>query len=74
MDGISFLPKYRKSPRGGRPRLELRKVKNGIFYILRAACQWKAAPAEFGSGSSLQRYFQEFARQHLFDKPWKYLL
>jgi putative transposase len=69
-----FLPRYRKSRLGGRPRLELRKVMNGIFYILRTGCQWKAAPAEFGSGSSLHRYFQEFARHHLFRKLWKYLL
>jgi transposase len=69
-----FLPKYRRSPLGGRPRLELRKVMNGIFYVLRTGCQWKAAPAEFGSGSSLHRYFQEFARRGLFHKVWKYLL
>ena len=41
----SFLPKYRKSPLGGRPRLDLRKVADGIFYVLRTGCQWKAAPA-----------------------------
>jgi transposase len=70
----SFLPKYRKSRLGGRPRLELRRVMDGIFYVLRTGCQWKAAPAEFGSGSSLHRYFQEFARRHLFHKLWKYLL
>ncbi len=55
-----FLPKYHASSRGGRPRLELRKVADGIFYILRTGCQWKAAPHEFGSGSSLHRYFQEW--------------
>jgi transposase len=69
-----FLPKYRKSPKGGRPRLETRKVMNGIFYVLRTGCQWKAAPAEFGSGSSLHRYFQEYARRGVFHKLWKYLL
>ena len=69
-----FLPKYRKSRWGGRPRLDLRKVMNGIFYVLRTGCQWKAAPREFGSGSSLHRYFQEFARRGVFRKLWKYLL
>ena len=78
-DGLSarmepFLPKYRTSLLGGRPRLELRKVADGIFYILRTGCQWKAAPHEFGSGSSLHRYFQEWARRHVFHKLWKYLL
>lgn len=70
----TFLPKYRKSSAGGRPRLELRQVANGIFYVLRTGCQWKAAPKEFGSGSSLHRYFQEWARRHIFHKLWKYLL
>lgn len=70
----SFLPKYRRSPKGGRPRLESRRVMDGIFYVLRTGCQWKAAPAEFGSGSSLHRYFQEYARRGVFHKLWKYLL
>ncbi len=69
-----FLPKYHTSSRGGRPRLELRKVADGIFYILRTGCQWKAAPQEFGSGSSLHRYFQEWTRRRVFHKLWKYLL
>ncbi len=69
-----FLPKYRCSPKGGRPRVELRKVADGIFYVLRTGCQWKAAPKEFGSGSTLHRYFQEWARRGTFHKLWKYLL
>jgi transposase len=47
---------------------------DGIFYVLRTGCQWKAAPREFGSGSSLHRYFQEFVRRRVFHKLWKYLL
>ena len=70
----TFLPKYHKSPLGGRPRLELRQVADGIFYILRTGCQWKAAPQEFGSGSSLHRYFQEWAQRGVFRQLWKYLL
>ena len=69
-----FLPKYRCSRRGGRPRAELRKTMDGIFYVLRTGCQWKAAPREFGSGSTLHRYFQEWARRGVFRKAWKYLL
>ena len=69
-----FLPKYRSSPLGGRPRAELRKTMDGIFYVLRTGCQWKAAPAEFGSGSTLHRYFQEWTRRGVFRKLWKYLL
>jgi transposase len=61
-----LLPKYRASRKGGRPRLPLRQVMNGIFYVLRTGCQWKAAPPEFGSGSSLHRYFQAWVKRGVF--------
>jgi putative transposase len=70
----SFLPKYRTSPKGGRPRVDLRNVADGIFYVLRTGCQWKAAPKEFSSGSTLHRYFQEWARRGAFHRLWKYCL
>jgi transposase len=55
----------------GRPRLPARQVADGIFYVLRTGCQWKAAPPEFGSGSSLHRYFQEWVRAGVFLELWK---
>jgi len=70
----SFLPKYRKSPKGGRPREDSRKIMDGIYYVLRTGCQWKAAPREFGSGSTLHRYFQEWASRGVFHQLWKYCL
>jgi transposase len=63
-----LLPKYRSSRKGGRPRLPVRQVMNGIFYVLRTGCQWKAAPPEFGSGSSLHRYFQDWVRRGVFEE------
>ena len=66
-----LLPRYRKSRKGGRPRVDLRIVANGIFYVLRTGCQWKAAPKEFGSGSTLHRYFQEWTAAGVFRKLWK---
>ena len=67
----SLLPTYRPSPGGGRPRVPLRKVANGIFYVLRTGCQWNAAPAEYGSGSTLHRYFQAWQTRKVFKKLWK---
>ena len=61
-----LLPKRRKSRKGGRPRLPYRKVADGIFYVLRTGCQWKAVPPQFGSGSSLHRYFQQWTRLGVF--------
>jgi putative transposase len=34
-----LLPRYRRSPKGGRPRANLRGVANGIFYLLRTGCR-----------------------------------
>jgi transposase len=61
-----LLPKYRRSRKGGRPRLKLRRILDGIFYVLRTGCQWKAVPAEFGSGSALHRYFQDWVKRGVF--------
>jgi transposase len=63
-----LLPKYRRSRKGGRPRLQLRRVMDGIFYALRTGCQWKALPPEFGSGSTVHAYFQEWTRRGVFRK------
>ena len=70
----ALLPKYRRSRKGGRPRSPLRQVADGIFYVLRTGCQWKAAPREFGSPSTLHRYFQEWVARGIFRKLWKVAL
>lgn len=69
-----LLPKYPKSPKGGRPRANLRAVLDGIFYVLRTGCQWKAAPPEFGSGSALHHYFQEWTAKGIFRDLWRVAL
>lgn len=66
-----LLSQYKPNPRGGRPRADLRKVSNGIFYVLRTGCQWNAAPRKYGSGSTLHRYFQQWAQAGVFRKLWK---
>ena len=66
-----LLPKYRRSRRGGRPRVDRRRILDGILYVLRTGCQWKAAPAEFGSASTLHRYFQAWTEKGVFFRLWK---
>ncbi len=69
-----LLPSYKVSCKGGRPRLDMRKVFAGIMYVLKTGCQWKAMPREFGSGSAIHAYFQEWVRKGLFSKLWKLAL
>lgn len=66
-----LLPKYRKSKQGGRPRVDRRRVLDGILYVLRTGCQWNAVPREFGASSTLHNYFQEWTDKGVFFRLWK---
>ena len=66
-----LLPNYKRSCNGGRPRLPRRDVVTGIFYVLRTGCQWKAMPSQFGSGSTIHAYFQEWVQAGIFEKLWR---
>lgn len=68
------LPIYKTSCKGGRPRLSLRNVVNGILYVLQTGCQWKAMPREFGSGSAIHAYFQEWVKLRVFEELWRLAL
>lgn len=64
--------KYLRRPGGGRKPLEPRKVFEGIVYVLRTGCQWKALPEErFGSASSIHKYFQTWKHQGVFVRLWR---
>ena len=69
-----LLPIYQRSPKGGRPRLPMRNVVNGILYVLQTGCQWKAMPTEFGSGSAIHAYFQEWVQRGVFQQLWRLAL
>jgi transposase len=66
-----LLPIYKPSVKGGRPRLLMRNVVCGILYVLRTGCQWKAMPSQFGSGSAIHAYFQEWVEWGVFEKLWQ---
>lgn len=64
--------RYKRKPGGGRKPLDPRKVFEGIVYVLRTGCQWKALPKErFGSPSSVHAYFQQWERQGVFLRIWQ---
>jgi transposase len=68
------LPIYPASSRGGRPRLPMRNVVGGILYVLATGCQWKAMPTQFGSGSAIHAYFQEWVESGVFEELWQLAL
>lgn len=56
---------------GGRPRVADYPVMNGIFFVLRTGCQWKALDATaICSGSTAHSRFQEWRRVGLFVRLW----
>lgn len=64
------IPIYKQTDKGGRPRLPLRSVVGGILYVLSTGCQWKAMPRQFGSGSAIHAYFQEWVQSGSFEELW----
>ena len=60
--------KYKNAPGQGRRPIPPRKVLEGIFYVLRTGCQWKAIPREYGCASSIHRYYQEWVAAGFFKR------
>jgi transposase len=49
---------YKRITGGGLKPISYRRVFEGIVYVLRTSCQWKALPKKrFGSTSSVHEYF-----------------
>jgi len=52
--------------------LAARKVFEGIVYVLRTGCQWKALPKEeFGSASAIHKYFLQWEASGVFLALWR---
>ncbi len=58
----------------GRPVVPFRTVLNGILYVLRTGCQWKAAPSTYGSGSTLHRRFQQWEQKGIIGAILQHML
>lgn len=65
-----YLKPYLPESAVGRPReLSIRKVVNGILYVLTTGCQWRQLPSEFPHWSAVYYYFRKWSR----DGTWKKL-
>ncbi|HZG53857.1 MAG TPA: IS5 family transposase [Pyrinomonadaceae bacterium] len=69
-----LLGREKKAGTVGRPAVPYRTCLDGILFVLRTGCQWKHAPREFGSGSTLHRRFQQWAERGSFKRVWRLLL
>lgn len=63
---------YKRIAGGGRKPIPYRRVFEGIVYVLRTGCQWKALPKEcFGSPSSIHGYFIRWMKAGFFLSLWR---
>jgi len=63
---------YKRIAGGGRKPIPYRRVFEGIVYVLRTGCQWKALPKErFGSPSSIHGYFSRWMKAGFFLSLWR---
>lgn len=59
---------------GGRPRsVDLRRVVNGLFYLVRAGCAWRYLPREYGPWSTVYHYFRQFRRDGTWERVHAHL-
>jgi transposase len=60
---------------GGRPRVADRVILDGIFFVLRTGCQWRALDATgICSGSTAHDRFQQWREAGFFDALWEQAL
>jgi transposase len=64
---IARIPDPPRNPQGGRPPVDKRQVLRGIFWMLDNGAKWKDLPAEFGSKSTVHRWFQTWVREGVFE-------
>lgn len=69
-----LLPKHDVSRSEGRPRKDLRRIADAIFYRMRTGCQRKAIPPELSPGSTAHQYFQDWVDDGVFDDLWQVAL
>lgn len=67
----SLLPPKKPQPKGGRPWTSDRAAADGIFYVLRTGCQWKAMPRCFGAPSTVHDRFQLWVEAGVFERLWQ---
>jgi putative transposase len=59
--------------RTGRPRVDLRRVLDGIIFRLRTGCQWNRLPERFGDDATVHRWFQRLSSDGALEEIWAHL-
>ncbi len=67
-----LLPIEGPPAKGGRPWIPARQCMDGIFYVMRTGCQWKALPRVFGAPSTVHDRFQLWRAAGIFEILWRH--
>jgi transposase len=62
------IPNPKISPLGGRPAADKRQVLRGIFWMLDNGAKWKDLPLQFGSKSTVHRWFAKWVADGVFER------
>ncbi len=65
---LERIPDSPRSPLGGRPTADRRRMVRGIFWILDNGAKWKDLPRRFGSKSTVHRWFQKWVGEGVFEQ------
>jgi putative transposase len=58
-----LVPLIPTSKPHGRPRSsDMRRITNGVFYVLRTGCAWRYLPREYGAWQTVYYYFRQWRR------------
>jgi putative transposase len=72
---VPILPPDKSRGTVGRPPLPNRQVLNGILYVLRTGCQWKALKTKwFGASSSIHARYQAWIELGIFERIFRLLV
>ena len=61
------IPDPVRNPKGVRPAANKRQVVRGILWVLDNGAKWKDPPEEFGSKSTVHRWFRKWVEQGVFE-------
>ena len=68
------LPRPRRSPKGGRPRVSNRDVVDGILWVLKTGARWRDLPDGYPSGSTCWRRLRQWDEDGTWLALWRAFL
>jgi transposase len=70
----ALLDAVDQKKRRGRPRVDRRRIMDGVLFKIRTACRWNLIPKVYGNDATIHRAFQRWRRLGVFEKVWNLLV